>query len=64
MTGAAAQLLAIMVGALVATYLELSPMDQLFWVMIAIVATMAPETEPGPAVHGPGSPVPLTRSAP
>lgn len=63
-SGVAAQLLAIMVGALVATYLELSPMDQLFWVMIAIVATMAPETVAGPAVHAPGSPVPLTRSAP
>ena len=36
-----------MVGALVATYLELSPMDQLFWVMIAIVATMAPEIAAG-----------------
>lgn len=62
--GVAAQLLAIMVGALVATYLELSPMDQLFWVMIAIVATMAPEVAPGPAVHAPGSPIPLTRSTP
>lgn len=41
--GAAAQLLAIMVAATVATYLELSPMDQLFWMMIGIVATIAPE---------------------
>jgi O-antigen ligase len=63
-TGVAAQLLAIMVGALVATYLELSPMDQLFWVMITIVATMTPEIEPGPAVQAPGTPVPLARSEP
>ena len=40
-----------------------SPMDQLFWVMIAIVATMAPEYRAGAApVHAPGPPVPLTRS--
>ena len=58
-SGVAAQLLAIMVGALVATYLELSPMDQLFWVMITIVATMAPEIAPGPAVQPPGPPLPL-----
>jgi len=59
--GSAAQLLAIMVGAIVATYLELAPMDQLFWVMIAIVATMAPEVQPGPAVHSPSTP--LSRSS-
>ncbi len=53
--GVAAQLLAIMVGSLVATYFELVPMDQLFWVMIAIVATMAPKLAPGPAVQGPGT---------
>ncbi len=63
-SGVAAELLAIMVGALVATYLELSPMDQLFWVMIAIVATMAPQIAPGPAVQPPGTAVPLTRSTP
>ena len=34
------------VGSLVATYLELAPMDQLFWVMITIVATMAPQLQP------------------
>jgi O-antigen ligase len=45
-SGVTAQLLAIMISALVATYLELAPMDQLFWVMITIVATMAPELEP------------------
>ena len=33
-------------AALVATYLELAPMDQLFWVMITIVATMAPQLQP------------------
>lgn len=44
-SGVAAQLLAIMVAALVATYLELAPMDQLFWVMITIVATMAPQLQ-------------------
>ena len=50
--GVSAQWLAIMAASLVATYLELVPMDQLFWLMIAIVATMAPEFEAGPAVHG------------
>jgi O-antigen ligase len=45
-TGVTAQLLAIMISALVATYLELAPMDQLFWVMITIVATMAPQLQP------------------
>jgi O-antigen ligase len=45
-SGVTAQLLAIMISALVATYLELAPMDQLFWVMITIVATMAPQLEP------------------
>ena len=42
--GAAAQLLAIMTAALVATYFELTPMDQLFWLMIGVVATIAPTT--------------------
>lgn len=49
--GVTAQLLGIMSASLVATYLELVPMDQLFWIMIAIVATMAPHLAPGPAVH-------------
>jgi hypothetical protein len=49
-SGASAQLLAIMIASLVATYLELVPMDQIFWMMIGIVATMAPELAPGPAV--------------
>ena len=40
--GAAAQLLAIMTAALVTTYFELSPMDQLFWMMVGVVATIAP----------------------
>jgi putative inorganic carbon (hco3(-)) transporter len=48
--GASAQLLAIMVASLVATYLELVPMDQIFWMMVGIVATMAPIYAPGPAV--------------
>jgi hypothetical protein len=48
--GASAQLLAIMVASLVATYLELVPMDQIFWIMMGIVATMAPIYAPGPAV--------------
>jgi hypothetical protein len=48
--GASAQLLALMTASLVATYLELVPMDQIFWMMIGIVATMAPDREPGPAV--------------
>ena len=38
----------------VATYLELVPMDQLFWVMIAIAATMEPQTPTAPAVYRPG----------
>jgi len=50
--GVSAQWLAIMSASLVATYLELVPMDQLFWLMIAIVATMAPVFEPGPAIGG------------
>ncbi|MGZ4755035.1 MAG: O-antigen ligase family protein [Acidimicrobiia bacterium] len=50
--GVSAQWLAIMASSLVATYLELVPMDQLFWLMIAIVATMAPDFEPGPAIGG------------
>ena len=52
--GRAAQLLALAAGSLVATYLELVPMDQLFFMMAAIVATMAPDFEPGPAIHGHG----------
>jgi O-antigen ligase len=50
-SGASAQLLAIMIASFVATYLELVPMDQIFWMMIGIVATMAPELAPGPAVR-------------
>lgn len=49
--GVSAQMLGIMSASLVATYLELVPMDQLFWIMIATVATMAPRLAPGPAVH-------------
>jgi O-antigen ligase len=41
-TGVSAQYLAIMSASLVATYFELVPMDQLFWLMIAVVATMMP----------------------
>ena len=48
--GASAQLLALMAGSLVATYLELVPMDQLFWLMIGVVATMAPVYAAGPAI--------------
>jgi putative inorganic carbon (hco3(-)) transporter len=48
--GVSAQFLAIMASSLVATYLELVPMDQLFWLMIAAVATMAPDFGPGPAI--------------
>lgn len=48
--GATAQLLALMTASLVATYLELVPMDQLFWMMAGIIATMAPVLAPGPAV--------------
>ena len=54
LSGAAAQLLAIAMASLVATYLELVPMDQLFWVMAAIAATMEPQTEATPAVYRPG----------
>jgi putative inorganic carbon (HCO3(-)) transporter len=54
--GATAQIVAVMVGALVATYFELTPMDQLFWVMITIVATMAPQALDGsPLVSSPAS---------
>ncbi len=57
---ASATLLAIMVSSLVATYLELVPMDQLFWTMVAIVATMAPDLAAGPAVSAPGTVSQLT----
>jgi len=45
--GVAAQLLAIMTAALVATYFALSPMDQLFWMMLGVVATIAPVAAQG-----------------
>lgn len=45
------QLLAIMAGSTVATYFEMVPMDGLFWLMMGVVATLAPLTKPGPAVH-------------
>ena len=49
--GAAAQLLAVFTASLVATYLELTPMDQLFWLMAGIVATIAPIlADPAPDV--------------
>jgi O-antigen ligase len=51
--GCTAQLVALAAGSLVATYLELVPMDQLFFMMAAVVATMAPDFEPGPAIRGP-----------
>jgi putative inorganic carbon (HCO3(-)) transporter len=54
LSGVAAQLLAIAMASLVATYLELVPMDQLFWVMIAVAATMEPQTPKEPAVYRPG----------
>ncbi|MEP6625217.1 MAG: O-antigen ligase family protein [Acidimicrobiia bacterium] len=44
--GATAQLLALMVGGLVTTYFELTPMDQLFWLMLGAVATIAPVPTP------------------
>lgn len=51
--GVSAQLLAIGVASAVATYLELIPMDQLFWLMMAIVATIAPASRPGPPLRRP-----------
>jgi len=54
LSGATAQLLAIAAASFVATYLELVPMDQLFWVMIAIAATMEPQIPRTPAVYRPG----------
>ncbi len=41
-TGATAQLIAIMAAGLVSTYFELTPMDQLFWLMLGAIATIAP----------------------
>jgi O-antigen ligase len=41
-SGITAQLLAIMVAALVSTYFELTPMDQLFWLGLGVIATIAP----------------------
>ena len=61
LSGAAAQLLAIAMASFVATYLELVPMDQLFWVLIAIAATMAPSAPTPPAVYRPG-PTPRRRA--
>jgi O-antigen ligase len=60
-SGATAQLLALMAASLVATYLELVPMDQIFWMMAGIVATMAPSMAPGPAVAAPSA-APVLRS--
>ncbi len=51
-SGVTAQLLAIMTAAIVATYFELSPMDPLFWLMISIVATMAPDRAEGAPIAG------------
>jgi hypothetical protein len=59
LSGAGAQLLAIAMASLVATYLELVPMDQLFWVMIAVAATMEPATPMLPPVYRPAA-VPRT----
>jgi len=59
--GASAQLLALMTASFVATYLELVPMDQLFWMMAGIIATMAPVLAPGPAI---GSATPELEAAP
>jgi hypothetical protein len=50
--GVAAQVLAMMTASLVATYLELTPMDQQFWLMLGVVAAMAPVMKPGPPVAG------------
>src|SRR4051794_596148 len=49
--GVSAQWLAIIAASLVATYLELVPMDQLFWIMIMAVAMIAPDQQAGPAVQ-------------
>jgi hypothetical protein len=49
-----AQVLGIMGACVVATYFEMSPMDALFWLMLAVVSTMAPrirgvsEDDPAP----------------
>lgn len=49
--GFCALLLAIMVSSTVATYFEMVPAIQLFWVMTGLVATMAPrEVEETPAI--------------
>ena len=61
--GCTAQMLGIMTSALVATYFELVPMDQLFWVMVAIVATMAPDLKAGAPVSRPRLPVRRRRPA-
>ncbi|MGZ4677491.1 MAG: O-antigen ligase family protein [Acidimicrobiia bacterium] len=53
LSGVGAQIVAVMVSCLVSTYLELVPMDQLFWVVIATAATMAPDMRSGPAVYRP-----------
>jgi O-antigen ligase len=58
-SGVSAQWIAIMASCLVATYLELVPMDQMFWLMMGIVATMAPVFEPGPAIGSGSEPAAL-----
>lgn len=56
--GCTAQMLAVMAASLVATYFELVPMDQLFWITIGIVAAMAPREKADAAVF---RPVPTVR---
>ncbi len=51
-SGAVAQILAVMIASLVATYLELAPMDQLFWLVVGAIATIAPDYAAGPPVAG------------
>lgn len=51
--GFCALLLAVMAASTVATYFEMVPEIQLFWVMTGVIATLAPRTAPKPAVVGP-----------
>jgi len=56
--GFSALLLAVMAASTVATYFEMVPEIQLFWVMTGVIATVAPRLPDRPAVTGPtGIPV-------
>ncbi len=46
-------LVAVLLASLVSTFFEIAPMDVYFWMLLGVVATLAPRTRRGPAVGGP-----------